>query len=66
MVKDDVFVKSFYQTFIKNSSQKHSDEIDIRSFLLNLGIIFKGTVEEKLKCIIRKIFLHYKIYVSYI
>lgn len=47
-VTDTTFLDSFFNAF-----QKHSPKpgvIDIRGFLLGLGTIFKGTVEERMKC----------------
>jgi Ca2+-binding EF-hand superfamily protein len=51
-VTDTAFVKSFFRACTKHASQQKTsdDDMDIRAFLLALGIIFKGTVEEKLKC----------------
>jgi hypothetical protein len=53
-------VDSFFRAFLKYSTNEiviHGEYADLRAFLIGLGIIFKGTVEEKIKCKLRCVLL---------
>jgi Ca2+-binding EF-hand superfamily protein len=44
--QDTAFIDSMYQLFLRRSSK--NDIVDLRGFLLVMGVLFKGTVEERL------------------
>lgn len=46
-VADTTFADSLFRVLEKYGSR---DELDVRAFLLGLGVIFKGTVEERMNC----------------
>jgi hypothetical protein len=47
-VSDPTFADALFKRFQNFSSQKGI--LDVRGFLLALGTIFKGTVDERIKC----------------
>ncbi|PRP86624.1 hypothetical protein PROFUN_05103 [Planoprotostelium fungivorum] len=61
MVGDTTFVDSLFRVLERYGSR---DELDVRAFLLGLGVIFKGTVEEKMTFCFHLYDLNYDGYVE--
>ena len=60
-VSDPLFVDNFIRVFQQFGAKRSQTSIDARTFLTAFGILFKGTLNEKMKCKLCFVFANIKV-----